>query len=163
MALVPHAAGTSPVPPVMRRATIAARLPQKTVTLNHPSTEYYVLFIRRIRFRRGNTVANAGGFPEGSRQIETEKFFSSESGRGNFGTRGTTPKRDTLKKYCLGDFRRKLNLEYRRNHQIWIFSAFLGVNSQNGAYRIGSFMVRQIIRYCPICHDADFPRFPEKT
>jgi hypothetical protein len=63
MALVPHAAGTSPVPPVMRRATIAARLPQKTVTLNHPSTEYYVLFIRRIRFRRGNTVANAGGFP----------------------------------------------------------------------------------------------------
>jgi hypothetical protein len=75
MALVPHAAGTSPVPPVMRRATIAARLPQKTVTLNHPSTEYYVLFIRRIRFRRGNTVANAGGFPEGSRQIQTEIFL----------------------------------------------------------------------------------------
>jgi hypothetical protein len=72
MALVPHAAGTSPVPPVMRRTTIAARLPQKTVTLNHPSTEYYVLFIRRIR---GNTVANAGGFPEGSRQIETEIFL----------------------------------------------------------------------------------------
>jgi hypothetical protein len=162
MALVPHAAGTSPVPPVMRRATIAARLPQKTVTLNHPSTEYYVLFIRRIR---GNTVANAGGFPEGSRQIQTEIFLKRIGPREFWYPRYHT-KTGRFKKYFLGDFRRKLNLEYRqyrRNHQIWIFSAFLGVNSQNGAYRIGSFMVRQIIRYCPICDDADFPRFPEKT